>query len=125
MLRVIPLGFALLYRYYPLTFDIALQRFPTSWNTINLSRIKAFSSIFVENPKFLFFHSTKNLFVYKLTSYSTASSTIFKYFKSQRWCLLKNYSSSVLLYLDKIIPRPYAFKNRTCVKILIVCKNRY
>ena len=76
-----------------------------SRNTINLSRIKAFSSTLEKIPKFLFFHSTK-LFVYKLTSSSTSSSTIFKCFKSQRWCLLKNSSSSVLLYLDNLIPRP-------------------
>ena len=54
-----------------------------------LVSIKAFSSMFEENPKFLFFHSPKNLFIYKLISYSTASSIIFKYFKSQQWCLLK------------------------------------
>ena len=70
---------------------------PKSRNTINLYWIQAFSSTFEENPKFLFFHSPKNLFFYKLTSYSSASSTIFKYFKSRRWCLFKNSSSSVLL----------------------------
>ena len=69
---------------------------PKSRNTIYLSRIKAFFSTFEENPKFLLFYSP-NLFVYKLTSSSTASSTIFKYFKSRRWCLLKISSSSVLL----------------------------
>ena len=79
---------------------------PKSQNTISLSRIKAFSSTFEENAKFLFFHSSKNLFFFKLTSYSTAISTIFKYFKSRRWCLLKNSSSSVLLYLDNLTPRP-------------------
>ena len=63
-----------------------------SQNTINLPQIKAFSSTFKENPKFLFFHSPKKLFFYKLTSYSTASSTIFKYFKSHQWCLFKNSS---------------------------------
>ena len=78
---------------------------PKSRNTIYLSEIKAFSSTFEENPKFLFFHSP-NLFVYKLTSSSTASSTIFKYFNSRRWCLLKSSSSSVLLYLGNLIPRP-------------------
>ena len=97
---------------------------PNSRNTINLSRIKIFSSTFKENPKFLFFHSS-NLFVYKLTSSSTASSTIFKYFKSWWWCLLKHSSSSVLFYLDNLIPRAYAFKAGTCEKILIICKNRF
>ena len=92
---------------------------PKSRNTINLSRVKAFSSTFEENPKFLFFHSPK-LFVYKLTSSSTASSTIFKYFKSRQWCLLKNSFSSVLHYLGNLILRPYAFKNRTYAKILII-----
>ena len=58
--------------------------------------LKLFFSTFEENPKFLFFYSP-NLFVYRLTSSSTASSTIFKYFKSRRWCLLKISSSSVLL----------------------------
>ena len=67
-----------------------------SRNTIYLSQIKAFFSTFEENPKFLFFYSP-NLFVNKLTSSSTASSTIFKYFKSQQWCLLKISSSSVIL----------------------------
>ena len=76
---------------------------PKSRNTINLSRIQAFSSTFKESPKFLFFHSPKNLFFYKLTSYSTASSTIFKYFKSRRWCLFKNSFSSEHLYLENLI----------------------
>ena len=96
---------------------------PKSRNTINLFRIKAFSSTFKENPKFLFFHSPK-LFVYKLTSSSTAISTIFEYFKSWRLCLLKNSSLSVLLYLGNLILRPYAFKNWTCANILIISKNR-
>ena len=98
---------------------------PKPWNTINLSRIKAFSSTFEENAKLLFCHLPKNLFVFKLTSYSTASSTIIKYFKSRHSRLLKNPSSSVLLYLDNLIPRPQAFKNRTCAKILIASKNRF
>ena len=95
-----------------------------SRNTINLSRIKAFSSTLEENPKFLFFHSPK-LFVYKLPSFSTSSSTIFKCFKSRRWCLLKNSPSSVFFYLHNLILRSYSFKNRTCTKILIICKNRF
>ena len=116
-------------------YDGFLQRFQLSWifrdcteikhhvpksqNTINLFQIKAFSSTFKENPKFLLFHSPK-LFIYKLTSSSTASSTIFKYFKSQRWCLLKNSSSSVL---DTLIPTPYySFKNRNWAKILLYAK---
>ena len=93
-----------------------------SRNTVNLSRIQALSSTFEENPKFLFFHSPKNLFFYKLTSYSTASSTIFKYFKSRWWCLFKNSSFSVYLYLENLIPRPNAF--RTCAKIIIIRKSR-
>ena len=90
----------------------------------SMSRIKAFSFTFEENPKFLFFYSP-NLVVYKLTSSFRASSTIFKYFKSQ-WCFfLKISSLSVLLYLGNIIPRRYGFKSRTCAKILIICKNRF
>ena len=92
---------------------------PKSQNTIYLS-----SSTFEENPKFLFFHSP-DLLIYKLTSSSAASSTIFKYYKSQRWCLLKSCSSSVLLYLGNLIPRPYIFQNRACTKILIIHKNRF
>ena len=95
-----------------------------SRNKIYLSRIKTFSSTFEENPKFLLFHSP-NLFVYKLASSSIASSTIFKYLKSQWWCLLKKSSSSVLLYLGNLIPRPYGFKSRACTKILIIYKNRF
>ena len=64
----------------------------------------SFFSTVEENPKFLFFHSPKSLFFYKSTSYSIASSTIFKYFKSRRWCLFKNFSSSVHLYLENLIP---------------------
>ena len=90
----------------------------------SMPRIKAFSSTFEENPKFLFYHSP-NLFVYKLTSSSRASSSIFNYFVSRRWCLFKISSLSVLLYLDNLIPRPYGFKSRTCTKILIICKNRF
>ena len=100
---------------------------PKSRNTIYLSRINAFSSTFEENPKFLFFHSP-DLLIYKScssTSSSTASSTIFKYFKSRWWCLSKSCSSSVPLYLGNLIPRPYVFKNRTCTKILITHKNRF
>ena len=78
--------------------------FPKSRNTINLSRIQVFSSTFEGNPEFLFFHSPKNLFFYKLTSYSTAISTIFKYLKPRRWCLFKNSSSSVYLYLENLMP---------------------
>ena len=77
---------------------------PKSRNTINLFRNQTFSSTFEENPKFLFFHSPKNLFFHKLTSYSTASSTVIKYLKSRRWCLFKNTSSSVHLYLKNLIP---------------------
>ena len=90
----------------------------------SMSRVKAFSSTFEENPKFLFFRSP-NLFVYKLTFFSRASSTIFKYLQSWRWCLLKISSLSVLLYLDNLIPRRYCFKSRTCAKILIMYKNRF
>ena len=97
---------------------------PGSLNIISLSRIKAFSSSLEKNPHILFFHSP-NLFVYKLTSASTASSTIFKYLKFRRWCLLKNSSLSVLLYLDSLVTKPYVFKYRTCAKILIICKNSF
>ena len=75
---------------------------PKSWNTINLSQIKVFSFTFEETLKFLFFHSP-NFFIYKLISSSTAGSTIFKYFKSRRWCLLKNSPLSVLLYINNFI----------------------
>ena len=74
--------------------------------------MQAFSSTFEEKPKFLFFRSPKNLFFYKSTSCYTASSF-------WRWCLLKNSSLSVHLYLEKLIR---AF--RTCAKIIIICKNR-
>ena len=90
-----------------------------SRNTINLSRIQAFSSTFEENPKFLFFHSPKKLFLYKLTSYSTASSTIFKYLKSQRWCLFKTLLRQCIFTL-KTSYRAF----RTCAKIIIICQNR-
>ena len=64
----------------------------------------SFFSTVEENPKFLFFNSPKSLFFHKLTPYSTASSTTFKYFKSWRWCLFKKFSSSVHLYLENLLP---------------------
>ena len=82
-----------------------------SRNTINLSRIKAFCSTFEENPKFLFFHSP-NLFVYKLTSSSRASSTIFKYFKPRRWCLLKTLLCQCFFTLTTSSSRSLPWKPR-------------
>ena len=91
-----------------------------SQNTINLSQIQAFSSSFKEYSKFLFFHSPKNLFFYKLTSSSLPPLQVppsLNIFKSWWWCLSKSSSSLVHLTFSS-----WAF--RTCAKFIIICKNR-